>query len=102
MYHHHHQQLARVCTTTTNTVHSRYHHKVPGWCTQPSPMQISIRLTEELLARIDAQGRPRQELIRAAIDHYLAHLARGENAEVIRRVCQVALLDQDGNVIKVL
>jgi hypothetical protein len=39
---------------------------------------ILLRLPAELLERIDAQGRPRQDLIRAAIEYYLYVRSKGD------------------------
>lgn len=61
-------------------------------------MQMSLTIRDEVVAAIDAQGRPRQEFIRAAIDYYLVHLASGAELSSRSRIDLFQLLDAEGNV----
>ena len=63
---------------------------------------VMLRCPAELLERVDAQGRGRAQFIKAATEYYLRVLETGREAEVVRRVEKVALMDAEGNVIKVL
>ncbi len=63
---------------------------------------VLIRMPEELVQRIDFYGRNRSEFIRAAVEHYLHHLASESgmtvDAHVKRGVIRVQLT-ADGVVI---